>query len=149
MSVKIIAGRSKSGKSKYVYDEISKLVSSGKKVVLIVPEQFSHAAEKRLLSIVDAIHESGAEVFSFEHLSTVLEKRMDYPKTVKINAVSKALIIRDILTKNTFSFYTEASRKNGFSDMVSSAVSELKKYGITPDILKEIKEKTDSAISII
>ena len=57
MPIEIVCGRSKSGKSKYIYDKISSLAAEGKEVMLIVPEQFSHVAEKRLLERVGTIRD--------------------------------------------------------------------------------------------
>lgn len=142
MPIEIVSGRSKSGKSKYIYDRVSRLVKEGREVMLIVPEQFSHAAEKRLLGIVDAIRDNSVEVFSFGHLATLSESRMGYPYSPKVNSVGKALIIRDILSKNDFSFYRTAVGGSGFADMVASAFSEMKKYMITPELLLSVSRKT-------
>ena len=48
MALTILTGRAKSGKSKYIYDKIAQLAQNGEEVILIVPEQFSHIAEKKL-----------------------------------------------------------------------------------------------------
>ena len=47
MSLRIIYGKSGSGKSKFCFDEIAKLVKTEKKIYIITPEQFSFTAEKR------------------------------------------------------------------------------------------------------
>jgi len=146
MPIEIVCGRSKSGKSKYIYDKIASLSLSGCEVMLIVPEQFSHAAEKRLLARVEAIRDNSVEVFSFEHLATATEKRMGYPPSSKVNPVGKALIIRDILKKNNFSFYKTASDKNGFVDLIAAAFSEFKKYMITPEMLLNVSKDIDDEL---
>ena len=108
MSLEIVTGRSKSGKSEYVYQKISKLVENGEKVILIVPEQFSHSAEKRLLSYINSISENSAEVYSFNHLASVVESALGYSCVNKLDAVGKSGIISDILKNNELTFYKNA-----------------------------------------
>ncbi len=146
MPIEIVSGRSKSGKSEYICRRISNLVSIGEEVMLIVPEQYSHAAEKRLLSHIDAIRDNVVEVFSFAHLANATEKRMGYCTSAKINPVSKALVIKQILLNNKLDFYGNAGSKDGFADLVSGVISEFKKYMISPEDLKELSQNTDSEI---
>lgn len=144
--MRIITGRSKSGKSEYIYSEIERLDRKGEETILIVPEQFSHTAEKRLLARIDAIREDKTEVFSFGHLCTAVEKRLGYPESININSVSKALIIKDIIKNCDLKFYTDAEDKNGFSDLISSSIAEFKKYMLTPDMLDDISKKSEEQI---
>lgn len=142
----IITGRSKSGKSEYIYNAIERLDRMGEESVLIVPEQFSHTAEKRLLARIDAIKDNKTEVFSFGHLCTAVEKRLGFSQSININSVSKALIVKDIIKTCDLKFYTDAEDKNGFSDLITSAIAEFKKYMLTPDMLTEISENSEEQI---
>ena len=108
MPLEIVTGRSKSGKSKYIYDCINCLANEGKEIMLIVPEQYTHIAEKKLLSASDAIRDGFLEVFSFNRLCQITEKRLGIPSAKSADAVTKALIIEDILNTTEFEFY-----KNG------------------------------------
>ncbi len=146
MPLEIVTGRSKSGKSEYIYKRISSLVSQGEEVMLIVPEQFSHQAEKCLLGYIDAITDGQAEVFSFNHLADVTGWRLGIPDIARINSVGKAVIIRNVLKENTFSFYTNAGIQRGFADLVSSAIGEFKKYSVLPQTLNSLASKTDDEI---
>ena len=91
MALTIVTGRAKSGKSKYIYDRIKELSQNGEEVMLIVPEQYSYAAEKKLLNIVDAIKDNSVEVFSFGRLATETDKRLGFAYLEKIDAVGKVL----------------------------------------------------------
>jgi ATP-dependent helicase/nuclease subunit B len=46
MSLQIIYGRSGTGKTSYIFEEISKNINNGRKKYIITPEQFSFTAEK-------------------------------------------------------------------------------------------------------
>ncbi len=146
MPMEIVCGRSKSGKSKYIYDKISSLVAEGKEVMLIVPEQFSHVAEKRLLNEVDTIRDGFVEVFSFAHLATATEARLGFAHVPKVDSVGKALIIKSILNDNNFSFYRNAGHRDGFVDMVVSIIAEFKKYLITPEVIVDIIQHSDDEL---
>lgn len=146
MSLEIVSGRSKSGKSKYIYDKIRSLSQAGEEVMLIVPEQYSHAAEKKLLDSVDAIKDNRIEVFSFNRLATTTRARLGYPHSRKIDSVGKALIVRNILSDNEFVFYRNASEQNGFVDMVSQTIGEFKKYMLLPEMLSDTADHTDDEV---
>ena len=49
MGLRIIYGKSGSGKSEYCFKEIAKLIKKEKKIYIITPEQFSFTAEKKLM----------------------------------------------------------------------------------------------------
>ena len=52
MSLQIIYGRSGSGKTSYIFQQISKDIANGRKKYIITPEQFSFSAEKELLDTI-------------------------------------------------------------------------------------------------
>ena len=55
MGLRIVYGKSGSGKSKFIYDEINDRINSGEnnKIYIITPEQFSFTAEKKLLENIN------------------------------------------------------------------------------------------------
>lgn len=146
MAFNIICSRAKGGKSKYVYDEIKRLTSLGEEAVLIVPEQYTHAAERKLLSFVDAIKGEGVEVFSFAHLAAQTEKLLGLSPAVKLGAVGKALTIGEILKNSKLEFFKNFGSSGGFTDIISSSLKEFKKYLITPETLAELAKKTDDEV---
>lgn len=146
MPLEIVSGRSKSGKSKYIYDKIRSLSESGEQVMLIVPEQYSHAAEKKLLDTVEAIKDNCVEVFSFNRLASTTRQRLGYPHVRKLDAVGKALIVRNVLNSNEFTFYRNACEQKGFVEMVSQTIGEFKKYMLLPELLSDTADNTDDEI---
>ena len=52
MSLQIIYGRSGSGKTSYIFEEISNHLNNGRKKYIITPEQFSFTSERELLKTV-------------------------------------------------------------------------------------------------
>ena len=146
MALTIVTGRAKSGKSKYIYDRIKELSQNGEEVMLIVPEQYSYAAEKKLLNIVDAIKDNSVEVFSFGRLATETDKRLGFAYLEKIDAVGKVLTIEEILKDNEFKFYKDIKSKSGFLELISDTIGEFKKYMLLPETLSDTADKTDNEI---
>ena len=79
MSLKIIYGRSGSGKSTYIFNEIAKKIEkrTEKKIYIIMPEQFSFTAEKKLMDSVHTGAVIDAEVLTFNRMAyrVIQEKR--------------------------------------------------------------------------
>lgn len=94
MSLKIIYGRSGTGKSTYIFNEIAKKIEykSSKKIYIITPEQFSFTAEKKLMDTVKTKAVIEAEVLTFNRMAyrVIQEKRRANTKQLsssrKINA---------------------------------------------------------------
>ena len=61
MGLRIVYGKSGSGKSKFIYDEIHKHINSEvcNKIYIITPEQFSFTAEKKLMELNHKIRLEG------------------------------------------------------------------------------------------
>ena len=99
MSLRLICGRSGSGKSKFVFDEIEKNLNKGSKIYIITPEQFSFTAEKKLME-----HTKGAvinaEVLTFNRMAYRVLKETGGNNTKNLSKCGKAMLIYDILIKN-------------------------------------------------
>lgn len=146
MAFKIITGRSKSGKSRYIYDKIKEYTDCGKEVILIVPEQYTHAAERRLLESIGAIKDNSVEVLSFMRLAHVTEKRLGLCSSEKIDAVGKALIVSDILKNGDFKYFKSVCSQNGFVDLCVKTVGEFKKYMLSPHDLSDTSRQTEDEV---
>lgn len=144
MGVSFIYGRSGSGKSEYIYNELLSLVSKGKKVFLIVPEQYTHIAEKNVLKKVSAISPFSIEVLSFERLCARIN-RISHDDTV-IDSAAKSIIISKIISECELVFFKNMKMQSGFTNMCADFIGELKKYNITSEDLKNEIERCENKI---
>jgi len=69
MSIQLIYGKSGSGKSEYILNEIKEKSNLDKKIYVITPEQFSYATEKKLLKTIGKNASINAEVISFDRIA--------------------------------------------------------------------------------
>src|SRR5699024_6950448 len=94
--MRIIIGRSRSGKTKFLLDEIARAAQKREgRQYLIVPELFSHAYERRL---AQATHNQGArtaEVLSFTRLSGRIFAQTGGLAQVTLDAAGRLLTLHE------------------------------------------------------
>lgn len=148
MSLQMIYGRAHSGKSKYISDKICELTAEGKKLILVVPEQFTHLAEKRLIASLGSISTETAEILSFNTMA----KRINslYPNNKKrLNSIAKALIMSEIISETELLYYKNTSAESGLCDMFIDEISEFKKYNISAeDAMRASDMASDKGLSM-
>ena len=67
-----IYGNPGTGKTTYVYSEIVKDAQNNKKAILIVPEQFTVAAEQEIIKLIPPSAQLSIEVLNFTRLANRL-----------------------------------------------------------------------------
>ena len=136
MPLTFIYGRSGSGKSEYIYSKLFSLVDEGKKVYLVVPEQYTHISEKNVLKRIGAISPFAVEVLSFERMCSRVNGELSLQNRMIIDSASKNLLISKILNNSELQFYKN-SFQPGFSQLCANIISEFKKHNITSENLKD------------
>ena len=124
MSLRLIYGKSGSGKSEFIFDEIKKLINCGKKIYVITPEQFSFTAEKKLLEVLGNTAVLNAEVLTFNRMAYRVAGEVGGTAKVSITNSGKAMLIYNILcgkkSKLKFLGKTDASNKTLFKVSISA-----------------------------
>lgn len=69
MSLRLIYGRSGTGKSSYMYQEIKNRINKEKKIYIITPEQFSFTAERKLMDSIGTGSVINTEVLTFGRMA--------------------------------------------------------------------------------
>jgi len=140
MGFQYVVGRSHSGKTKFLLEKATELCHSNKPLIFVVPEQFTHIAEKRLISSLGYIGRGRAEVLSFERICKKINSR--YPTDKKqLTSIGKSLIVSEIISGLSLDYYSSAIHQNGFCEILNDEISEMKKYMISPSLLNDVTEK--------
>lgn len=148
MALQLIYGRSHSGKTSFILEKAKSLYKSGEPFVIVVPEQFTHLAEKKLLNKIGVIEQDRAEVISFERMATRINSRFSMSKK-KLGSVAKSLIMSEIIQNADFSYYKNVSSESGFVESCINEISEFKKYKLScDDIISVSKNVDDKALSL-
>lgn len=142
MGLKIIYGRSGTGKSTYIYNEIDKKIreNNDKKIYIITPEQFSFTAEQKLMENRKSI--INAEVVTFDRLAYRVINEIGGIVNTNLSKCGKAMLIYSILQnqKNNLVFL---NKSNDNVDLSMRMVTELKKHGVSIESLKDEQEKIE------
>lgn len=142
MSLQMIFGRAHSGKTRYILNKASELYKEGKPFIIVVPEQFTHLAEKRLITEIGSIIQGKAEVLSFECMAKFVNSV--YPSNrKKINSIAKSLIMSEVISGVELSYYKNISLNTGFIEECIKEISEFKKYNYSCDDVFELSKKVN------
>ena len=142
MGLRVIYGKSGSGKSQYIYNEIDeKLKNKNNKIYIITPEQFSFTAEQKLMENRKSV--IGAEVITFNRLAYRVINEIGGVINTQLTKCGKAMLIYSILQsqKNNFTFLNKSDEN---IDVCMRIISELKKHGIKINDLKNTQEKIEN-----
>lgn len=133
MKLNLIYGKSGSGKSTYIYNDI-KQNSNEKKIYLIVPEQCNLSAENKLLDILEEDTIINIEILTLKRMAyrVINEVKGNYKV---LSEVGKNLIIYNCLNnqKSNLKFLNK-NEKN--IDIVARAITEFKKHNVTLDTIQ-------------
>lgn len=144
MSLNFIYGVSGSGKTQYIFDNV--INTANKKVCLVVPEQFTHEAERMVLKYKGSIHKNSIDVLSFERIGVRIFSECGGLTAKRLTNTGKGIIISKILNNCDLSLYKNSKNTLGFSQLCVNTISEFKKYDITQQDLEEASCKAENNI---
>ena len=138
MSLKLICGRSGSGKSEYCINKIiENLNSNNNKIYIITPEQFSYTVEKKLMDKIESGALLNAEVLTFKRMAYRVENEVGKTANKNLSKTGKAMLIYSILLDNKDSLKFLGKTEQNI-DLVSNALTEFKKHNVSLENLKEV-----------
>ncbi len=140
-----LLGRSGSGKTKYILNEIEKCVSEGKRTYLLVPEQQVYISECMLADLP----ESSAlcfEVISFSRLCEIVFSRLGGLSERSAGSGTKELLMWQTLRElsPTLRRYKGIKTDAALTSVMLSLIDELHASSVTPEMCERISEKCDS-----
>lgn len=142
MSFRIVYGRAGTGKSEYCYREITQKIKEENKILIITPEQFSFTAEKKLMDAIDTQAVLNAEVLTLSRMAYRVINEIGGKTETNLSKCGKAMLIYSILNnqKKELKFLGKTDEN---VDMLDTAITELKKHGISLEQLSEEINKQD------
>lgn len=147
MSLKIIYGRAGSGKSSYCINEIKNRIERNEdnKLILIVPEQFTFETENRFLKEIGESCVLNAEVLSFKRLAHRVFSNYGGITKRTIKDAAKSMLIHKVLDEviSEMKVFGRAAKQEGFIDVISTLVTEFKKYNVDEVVLDSMIRELD------
>lgn len=140
--LKFLLGRSGSGKTKYIINEIEKRVGEGKQTYLLVPEQQVYISEC-MLADLPASSTLCFEVISFSRLCELVFSRLGGLADRGAGKGTRNLIMWQTLRElsPTLMQYKGTKVDSSFTEIMLSLVDELHANGISPKECEAISEK--------
>ncbi|MBL4933604.1 helicase-exonuclease AddAB subunit AddB [Clostridium paridis] len=147
MGIKFIYGRAGVGKSYFCLQSIKKRIDEKKegKFILIVPEQFTFRTESNLLKFATEKALLQTEVLSFKRMAHRVFSECGGASIIKINESGRSMIIYKVLQEldKELKIFNKASKQNGFIEVISTLITEFKKYNVTPEILEDLSKSLE------
>ncbi len=145
MALKVMIGRSGSGKStalyKYIIEE--SLKNPTVNYLLITPDQFTLDTQKNVIGMHPCHGTMNIDILSFHRLAYKIFEELAAEPGVILEDLGKSMVIQKILgkRKKDLPLFGSNRDKMGFIDEMKSLFSELYQYGITQESLKKQLEK--------
>lgn len=150
MGLRFIIGRSNSGKSSFCLNEIKEKQAIGKRLIYIVPEQYSLQAERELVAATGGI--ISAVVLSFGRLADNIFSEKGGIVGRSLSDTGKLMILRRILMRNAdrLGYFGAVCKRQGFIARLGEEISEFAEGGLTPEDIKRYSESfpKDSAMAV-
>lgn len=156
MGVSIITGAISSGKSRLCLEQIEKIHNENPlaECIMIVPDHYSYETEKKFarkfggtgLNNIDVLTLrkmaiNNLSVRDMNHLTEAGKQMLIYKA---VNTACEELTHMENMDMKLIN----AMRRNGFLDVIASLISELKRYLVTAEMIKEQADKIEDNITL-
>lgn len=140
--VRFLLGRAGSGKTQRVIWEIAKAAAEEGEIILLVPEQYSHATERLLCGCAGAGVSKRAEVLSFRRLTDRIFMQAGGLARKTVDQGGRILLMRRALTqvKDQLTLLSRAAQRPEFLKSLIDVVEEMKTCCIAPESLLGVGE---------
>ena len=138
----VYRGGAHTGKSSALYEQLKRHMQNGEHAILLVPEQATYAAEKRVAARLGGL--LGIEVFSFERFSERLLERFGRVRPF-LSVEGRHMVLRRAAYRNRgkLSVFSRVSQTRGFAESMDEWIGRLKQSCITPEHLSDALNKLD------
>ncbi|QJD83656.1 helicase-exonuclease AddAB subunit AddB [Cohnella herbarum] len=142
MSLRLITGRSGSGKTQLILNEIrSKLQSDplGTPLILLVPEQATFQMEYAMVTTPGLPGFLRAQVLSFRRLAFRVMQETGGSAVVPIHDNGKAMLLHKVLEarRESLRLFRGGKTESGLITRINDLLTEMKRYGIGSDKLSK------------
>ncbi|WP_062352148.1 helicase-exonuclease AddAB subunit AddB [Bacillus kwashiorkori] len=150
MSVQFILGRSGTGKTTWILNEIvEKLLDQNDEtpIFLIVPDQMTFLTEYKLLTEYNITGMTRAQVYSFTRLAWRVFQETGGISRLHLHPSGIRMLLRKIMddNKEQLKIFHHNADQNGFIEHMENVITEFKHYCITPEMISN--QKNDDNLS--
>jgi ATP-dependent helicase/nuclease subunit B len=153
MTVHFLIGRSGSGKTTKIWEEVSSRLESeplGAPIIVLVPEQGSFGAERGLLSSGKVKGSIRAQTLSFSRLAYRVKQETGGSASLPISEEGKKMLIYKIINrrKEELKLFGASSDRPGFVERLSTLHTEMKRCCLgAADLEDQLSRMKDSSLA--
>lgn len=146
--LKFIFGRPSSGKTTEILKTIKELHKKNEGFVLVVPEQFSFEAEKRVLSEIGDSFALSGSVMSFSRICDEVASVCGGTAAKLLSDSDKIILVKRALniSKENLILWRKYSSSVSFAQSILDIISELKINAVTSEELRNAANEIDSVL---
>lgn len=136
--LQLVLGRAGSGKTRYLRELlVEKSKTERKSPVMLVPEQYSFETEKAFLQLAGPVEAGKIQVLSFTRLAeAVFRREGGFAGRRLTDGGRRVLMSRAVeACEDQFETYTAAAKNGRITELMLTAVDEMKLCGISPEDL--------------
>ncbi|WP_409304602.1 helicase-exonuclease AddAB subunit AddB [Peribacillus sp. SCS-155] len=142
MSLRFLLGRSGTGKTSTILDEIRTRLDEnpdGNPIIYLVPEQMTFLSEYKLITSPGLAGMIRTQVYSFTRLAWRVLQETGGMSRMHLDSVGVNMLIRKIMEekKGDLKMFRRSAEKQGFIAQLEEMLTEFKRYCITPEQLRE------------
>lgn len=137
--LQFVLGRAGSGKTNYLRNKLVKLAKENTgRLMMIVPEQYSFGTEKAILKEAGARDASKIDVVSFTRLAEMVFRIEGGVSGKRLSEGGRRMMMNLAINEciDYLELYAPTAKTGKITDIMLTAVSEMKLCGITEDILE-------------
>lgn len=141
--LEFVLGRAGSGKTEYLRRMLAEKSRSGGKLVMIVPEQYSFETERAMLRLCGQEGANRIQVYSFTRLAEAVFRSEGGAAGRRLSDGGRRILMFSALAEceDQLEVYANAAKNGRVTDLMLTAVNEMKLCGITPGQLTETAAK--------
>lgn len=146
MGLNLIIGRSKSGKSEFMYKCVEQAEISGKQVVILVPDFARIVAEEEYLKYFSKDCVLGTKITTLSRfISQNIDKAKLYQDKQFLPDLSRKFVIKKCIDENPemFNIFKKVKNTPGFVDKVDNLFKIFENEELTIDTLDEVYPESD------
>lgn len=134
--LKFVFGRSGYGKTEYCFNEIKRLVDSGKEeIILLTPEQYNFTAEKKLLTMLGESRINKVENLSFSRFSNLIKNKFGGEMLPVLSKGAKAVLMKKAISSvaDELTVFTQKTEYSSFINSIIKIYDEMKSCNISAE----------------
>lgn len=138
--LQFVLGRAGSGKTEYLRQLLAReSLNGGRRLIMLVPEQYSFETEKAMLQLCGPMRANLIEVYSFTRLAEAVFRAEGGAAGRRLSDGGRRVLMSCALSacEDELELYKNAAQSGRVTDLMLTAVNEMKLCGISPQQLSE------------